>query len=139
MSNSATIRKMTEIFNNHDSNALIAHYADNAVVYDPLYPEPLRGKEAIEKDWTDFIRAFPDIQSEARTIIENATTVATEYYMKGTNSGPLATPDGELPASGKKIEMGAGIFSRFDENGKIVEEHRYYNVAALMEQLGLTQ
>lgn len=40
--------------------------------------------------------------------------------MNGTNSGPLATPGGEFPASGKKIEMGAGIFSRFDEGtGKV--------------------
>jgi len=139
MSYSKTIQDMTGLFNNHDTKNLVAQYADNAVIHDPLYPEPLRGKAAIEKDWVEFLRSFPDIKSEIRTIVESDNTVATEYFMRGTNTGPVVTPEGELPATGKKMEIGAGIFSRFDENGKIVEEHRYYNVADLMEQLGFTQ
>ena len=139
MSYSKTIQDMTGLFNSHNVKSLISNYADNAVVHDPLYPEPLRGKTAIENDWVEFLRSFPDIKSEVRTIVESGDTVATEYYMHGTNTGPIVTPEGELPASGKDIEIGAGIFSRFDENGKIVEEHRYYNVADLMQQLGFTQ
>jgi steroid delta-isomerase-like uncharacterized protein len=139
MSYSKTIQDMTGLFNNHNIKDLSANYADDAVVHDPLYPEPLRGKAAIENDWVEFLRSFPDIKSEVRTIVESDNTVATEYNMRGTNTGPIVTPEGELPASGKIIEMSVGIFSRFGESGKIVEERRYYNVAALMEQLGFTQ
>ncbi len=139
MSHSATIQKISDAFNRHDAGAFASFYAENAVVYDPQYPEPLRGREAIEKDIADFHRAFPDITSEMRTILEKGDSTAGEWKLNGTNSGPFATPEGDTPATGKKMTIGVGTFSRFDKEGKIVEEHRYFNVASIFDQLGLTQ
>lgn len=50
MTKTEIIQKATDAFNSHDSKKVAEYYTDNAVVYDPVYPEPLRGLEAIEKD-----------------------------------------------------------------------------------------
>lgn len=44
--------------NNHDTEEIIQYYESDAVVHDPFYPEPLRGKAAIEKDFGRFFPGF---------------------------------------------------------------------------------
>src|SRR6266705_4236863 len=60
----AASRKFADTFNKHDLDALAKLYAEDAVAYDPMYPEPLRGREAIRKDAATFFRGFPDIHYE---------------------------------------------------------------------------
>ena len=45
----AASRKFADTFNKHDLDALARLYAEGAVAYDPMYPEPLRGREAIRR------------------------------------------------------------------------------------------
>lgn len=130
------VNNVMDAINNQDTEKIIGYYESDAVVHDPFYPEPLRGKAAIEKDSADFFRAFPDINIAARTVIEKDNLIAAEFTISGTNNGPFAGPDGEIPATGKKIKMDMALFSKFNEDKKITAEHRYYNVAGLMEQLG---
>jgi hypothetical protein len=40
------------------------------VAYDPMYPEPLRGRDAIHRDTEGFLGAFPDLRFEVVTVIE---------------------------------------------------------------------
>ena len=48
---------------------------EDAVVVDPQYPEPLRGRAAIERDIADFLRAFPDLGMEVtRTVVDGTVT-----------------------------------------------------------------
>jgi steroid delta-isomerase-like uncharacterized protein len=131
--------KLSEAINSHDVKTIASLYADNAVVYDPFYPEPLKGRAAIEKDTAANLHGFPDMHFEVQSSLADENTAAAQIIMSGTNSGPMETPDGEIPPTGKKIEIAVASFNRLDNEGKIVEEHRYYNVANVMDQLGLTQ
>ena len=55
----------------------------------------------------------------------------------GTNTGPLRTPMGELPPTGKTIRFRlADIIQVVDS--KITEEWIYYNQAPVLLQLGFT-
>jgi steroid delta-isomerase-like uncharacterized protein len=132
-----TIREVLDAINRHDVEAFSALYADDAVVHDPQYPEPLRGRSAIRRDMEDFLRTFPDLHGDLRSTIEAEGIASFEAHMSGTHQGPLPGPSGEIPPTGKRVEMDAGIFCKFDEKGQIVEERRYYDVAGLMGQLGL--
>ena len=58
-------KKWTDAFNRHDARAVAAYYTQDCVAYDPFYPEPLRGRAAVEKDSADFFRAFPDLRVNA--------------------------------------------------------------------------
>jgi steroid delta-isomerase-like uncharacterized protein len=114
-----------------------AYYTQDCVAYDPFYPEPLRGRAAVEKASADFFRAFPDLRVEVIDIFEKGDRAAGEIRMTGTNSGPLATPMGEVPATGKRMDLRGALVGRINGANLIVEERRYYDTGTLMQQLGL--
>jgi steroid delta-isomerase-like uncharacterized protein len=130
-------KKWTDAFNKHDARAVAAHYAQDSVAYDPFYPEPLKGRAAIEKDTADFFRGFPDLRVELINIFEKGDRAAGEIKMTGTNSGPLVTPMGEVPATGKRIDLRGALVGRINAENLIVEERRYYDTGTMMKQLGL--
>jgi steroid delta-isomerase-like uncharacterized protein len=130
-------KKWTEAFNKHDTRAVAAHYAQDCVAYDPFYPQPLKGRAAIEKDAGDFFRAFPDLRFEVINLFEKGDRAAGEVKMTGTNSGPLATPMGEVPPTGKRIDLRGALVGRINAENLIVEERRYYDTGTMMKQLGL--
>lgn len=130
-------KKWTEATNRHDARAVAAYYTQDCVVHDPFYPEPLKGRAAIEKDNADFFRAFPDLRVEVISIFEKGDRAAGEIRMTGTNTGTLVTPAGEVPATGKRIDMRGALVGRINAENLIVEERRYYDTGTLMQQLGL--
>jgi steroid delta-isomerase-like uncharacterized protein len=132
-------RNLAKAITAHDLDAVAKIYASDAVAYDPMYPEPLRGRDAIKKDTADFFRAFPDLRMEIANVIEKDDRLgAGEIRMTGTHTGPLATPTGgEVPPTNKRIEVKGAGFVQLNEKGEILEERRYYDVGTLLRQLGL--
>lgn len=61
--------------------------------------------------------------------------VAQEIHCNGTHDGPLDTPAGPLPASGRHVDVQASIWIRFDED-RAAEVHHHLDVLALLQQLG---
>jgi steroid delta-isomerase-like uncharacterized protein len=133
------IRLQFEAFNRHDTAAFADCYAANAVVADPQIPEPLRGTAAISKDIGDWFAAFPEIEARITRTVIDGTAYAAEWTMQGTHKGPLVMPDGHVPATGKPIRITVATIGRLDDQNRIVEEHRYYDLAGVMSQLGLMQ
>jgi steroid delta-isomerase-like uncharacterized protein len=132
-------RNLAKAITAHDLDAVAKVYASDATAYDPMYPDPLRGREAIKKDTADFFRAFPDLRFEISNVIEKGDRLgAAEVRMTGTHTGPLATPTGgEVPPTNKRIELKGAAFVGLNEKGEIVEERRYYDVGTILRQLGL--
>jgi len=131
--------KFTDTINKHDLDALAKLYAEDAVAYDPMYPEPLRGRAAIRKDAATFFKGLPDVHYEIISTIEkDDQNGADEVRMTGTHTGPLETPTGqELPPTNRRVDLKGGAFTRLNERGEIVEERRYYDVATVLRQLGV--
>ena len=139
MSARDSFTRAAEAFNRRDHQAFAALYAVDAIVRDPIYPQPLTGRDAIEQDMVDFFRAFSDARFTVGRVLEDGQTVAGEFSISGTHTGPLALPDGEIPATGKPLTFEGAAFSLFNAQGEIVEEHRYYDLAGQLAQLGLSQ
>ena len=78
----------------------------------------------------------------ARAVIERiyepGDTVIVEGRFTGTNTGPLAGPEGPLAPSGRKVDLPFADFSRLS-GGKIVDYRTYYDQVALLTQLGLSE
>jgi ketosteroid isomerase-like protein len=51
------VQQQIGIWNRHDAAAVAAAYSMDASVYDPAYPEPLKGRDAVQKDAGDFFAA----------------------------------------------------------------------------------
>jgi steroid delta-isomerase-like uncharacterized protein len=131
------IKEHIQAANQHDLEAFVNSYSQAATVYDPMYSEPLKGRDAIRKDEKEFIAAFPDMTFTLGEVMEGGDMVAFEVIARGTHKGPLTGPTGPIPATNRTINLPIAGFARIDEEGLIAEERRYYNVAGLMQQLGL--
>ena len=135
MSAADVTRKWTDAINRHDTAGFAALYAPNAVLRDPQYPEPIEGRDAIQKDLNDFLQGFPDLHVVLRSMMEAGDSYAAEGTFVGTHQGPLPTPSGDVPPTGKRIEFNAAGFYRLDGQGRILEETRYYDTQGLLAQL----
>jgi len=129
-------KKQVDAINRHDANAFAAQYATGAIAYDPQYPEPLKGRDEIRKDIEDFFQAFPDLQARLVSVLAGGDTVASEVELSGTHKGSLAGPTGAIPPTNRRIQLRVAGFDRVEGN-VITETRRYYDMAGLMQQLGL--
>jgi steroid delta-isomerase-like uncharacterized protein len=126
-----------EAFAARDAEKFASYFADDVTAYDPQYPEPLRGKDAVKKDMDDFFAALPDLKARILSVCGSDDMAAAQIEITGTNTGPFTTPDGTVPATNKKLTMRVGLFMRTDAEGKIVENNRYYDMMSVTSQLGL--
>ncbi len=119
------------IFNRKRLDRIDQFYAQNLV--DHSLPEGLPpGIEGKKAHIAAFIKAFPDIEVHYRYQIAEHDIVAGYYTMTGTHQGSL----GEIPVTGKKINISGADFLRF-ENGKVAEHRNVINDLDLMKQLGI--
>lgn len=81
-------------------------------------------------------QAFPNVKGTIRNVVSSGNTVVQEITWAGTHSGPLLTPGGTLPASGKSITVEASLWSTF-QGDTIQEIHHHLDVLSMLQQLGV--
>jgi steroid delta-isomerase-like uncharacterized protein len=135
MSVKERINEHIQAVNKHDLKAFAASFREDATVYDPMYPEPLKGRHAIRKDMEEFMTAFPDLRGTLGWVVESGDTVAYEVIARGTHKGPLTSPTGPIPATNRTMAMPIATFAQYDDQGLVVEERRYYDLLGVMQQL----
>jgi steroid delta-isomerase-like uncharacterized protein len=128
-----------DAFNAGDAEAVAEIYAEDAVLHDPQAPQPFRGREAIRDSYEHMLRAYPDARVTMLNVHAEDDLIMYELRFTGTNEGPIATPDGDIPATGQQVEMLMVVVSDVDEEGRFSDTRRYYDTAMMMRQLGLDQ
>ena len=73
-----------------------------------------RGPEKIVELFKGWKTAFPDAAGTVTSSVASGDKAALEVTWKGTHTGPLATAEGTIPASGKRQETPAAIFFAFE-------------------------
>ena len=76
--------------------------------------------------------AFVDVAN----IVSTEDTVTLELVLRGTHKGPLESPAGSIPATGRPIDVRACIVARV-RDGLITDAREYYDAVTLMLQLGI--
>jgi len=122
--------------NRHDLKAYVRHYSADATHWDPTEPGLTRA-ENFEESLGAYLRAFPDLHCELTNVIGDDEYFAYEWVGRGTHTGPLASPQGEIPPTGRRIEVRACSVIRLNAQGLIAEEREYWDMAGFMQQLGL--
>lgn len=122
--------------NAHDLDRVAAAIAPSASIHTPI--GSFTGGEAYREWILMHFRALPDFTHEIRGMAaESDRMLAFELHATGTMTGPLAMPGGDLPPTGRSIDISASDFWRF-EDGLIVEYHLYFDRLDFFGQLGLT-
>jgi steroid delta-isomerase-like uncharacterized protein len=130
------IRKLFDGFNAKDYDAITALAADDFVLIDAATGEKYEGPDGARRNAEGWLIPFADVELELLNVIEAGDWAVAEVVGRGTHTGPLQTPLGEVPATGKKMELHFCTLIKV-QDGKIVEERDYYDVMAIASQLGL--
>ena len=116
-----------------------AGHTDSVLVYSPLTPEPTKGIGPHTDAVKGLLSAFPDFDMRLERIFGQGDWICTEFTMTGTHKAPLKGPDGQvIPPTNRKLKLELCSVVRF-EDGKMAEEHTYYDRVSMMSQLGLTK
>ena len=137
----ASMTKLAEsvqqAWDNHDVDALVALYAEDAVMFIPGEAEPCRGRKAIAENQGSYLRAMPDMTIKFSTIVIQGNHIAFEGIFQGTFTGPLASPEGDIPPTGRSVKAGFAFFAKVNADGLIEEDRTYFDNLDFMKQLGL--
>jgi steroid delta-isomerase-like uncharacterized protein len=83
------------------------------------------------------LRALPDFTHELHGMaVESGDQLVFELHAAGHFTGPLATPDGDIPPNGRRIDVPGADFWRF-KDGLIVEYRLYFDQLDFLRQMGL--
>jgi predicted ester cyclase len=82
------------------------------------------------------VRAFPDLMQEVTNLVAAGESAFAEAIARGAHTGPLETPDGEVPPTGRRIEIEFSVVARA-RDGLLVDGREYYDSMTLLTQLGL--
>lgn len=131
------VEQAVTALNAHDAARFAAAYAPDAILYTAAWPEPLRGRAAIQQDAQQWITAMPDMTLEIEELVIDGSTAAVRLLFVGTHTGPLTTPSGEVPPTGRRVSVPMAVFGRHDSSGTTEVEHRYLDMMTMAQQLGL--
>jgi steroid delta-isomerase-like uncharacterized protein len=128
-------RKQVDAFNIGDWEQVRAGLAADSR-YDELGTQrTIEGPEKIVELFKAWKTAFPDAVGTVTSAVASGNKAALEVTWKGTHTGPLATAEGTIPASGKLQETPAAFFFTF-EGDKVKESRHYFDSMTLLKQIG---
>jgi steroid delta-isomerase-like uncharacterized protein len=95
------------------------------------------GREGLMAFMGTFRNAFPDIQLRHVNVVESGDQVTVEATWTGTHTGPLSTPQGDIPATGRRVTKGRICEVFRIQNGRLASITNYQDVGTWMRELGL--
>jgi predicted ester cyclase len=123
----------------HSSGLVSLHLAEPA--HREHSPSPFRRLELGDVQAYDqfaemWANAFPDGKVEIDNVVDGGDQVVIEYTGRGTHSGTLAGPMGEITATNRPVTLKLCDVWRF-QGGTAKTVATYFDSGSLMTQLGL--
>jgi steroid delta-isomerase-like uncharacterized protein len=135
MSTVDVAREQIEAFNAGDWDRFQATLSSDCVYDEPGTQRHAEGADDIVELNRGWKEVFPDAHGTVHRAVAANGTVTLEITWEGTQSGTFHTPGGDLPPSGRRVEVKAAQV--FDVEGdKIKEAHHYFDLAGMLQQLG---
>ena len=122
-------------YNAGDVEGMANLYTEDAARVTPS--GTFEGRAAIREALSRDQAAFPDRAMTVGVIVEQGDTLAAEWTVAGTHTGPFVMPDGtELPPTGKRAELKGMELVQF-RDGKVAVHSEYWDNRAVAGQLGV--
>ena len=134
--NLATVRSVYDGFNTGNVPLLLSLITDDFELVDVALGMSWHGPQGWGEWIQNWATSMPDAKIHLDSITAQGDTVVTEHTGGGTHTGPLNTPAGPIPPTGKTLQLRfAEVFEMRD--GKIKTMRAYWDTGTLMRQLGL--
>lgn len=128
----ALIDRRQRAWNARDAHALALDHSKDGVVESPLAGGNATGREAIEKLYTTFFRAFTDYKLEKRDLLIDGDRAALSAWVSGTDRGGFMGMD----PTNRAVKVSIAFFYEF-RDGLIVSENRIYDFTGVLIQVGM--
>ena len=122
-------------YNEKNWDAAAAVLAPGCVYDEVATQRRIQGVDDVLTAWRGWATALPDSQATFHSTVTSGNTVVLEMTWRGTQSGPLQTATGQIPPSGKKIEIRACQVVDV-ANDKVQSVRHYFDMATMLQQLG---
>lgn len=124
-------------YNNKDWDAVKACVAPGFVYDEVATHRRVQGTDQVLAVWKGWAAAMPDSKATFHDAYVSGNTVVLEITWRGTHTGPLQLPKGEVPGTGKPFELRACQVFEI-AGGKAQSMRQYFDMATLLQQLGIT-
>jgi steroid delta-isomerase-like uncharacterized protein len=94
------------------------------------------GREGFANFMRGWKGAFPDIKIAVTNQVATDDQIVMEFTARGTHTGPLRTPAGDIPPTGRTVDFIVCEVWRV-KDGKLAALYNYQDAASMMRQLGL--
>jgi steroid delta-isomerase-like uncharacterized protein len=106
------------------------------VVYDEVATHRrITGVNDMLTAWKGWATALPDSKASFDSAVVSGNTVTLELTWRGTHTGPMQTPRGEIAPTGRAIELRACQIVDVAD-GKATSIRQYFDLATLLQQIG---
>ncbi len=136
--NSKIARSIYTAYNDRRFDAAIGHVAPGAEIVNVATGAVARGPEGFRAFLEGWATAFPDSRVEVTNVLASGDQVTVEFMGRGTHTGPLQTPGGAVPGTGRRVEIHFCDVIKM-QGGKVAGLRTYFDLATMMRQLGLLQ
>ncbi len=136
--NMELMQTLDDAWNAQDLDTFSQRHKDDVVVRWPGKP-PTHGIVDHRQESLEFFTAFPDQHLDNRpyrVFFASGDWTCSIARFRGTFSGPMKGPDGDIAPTGKKFDVEFCTVARWDD-GQIVEENLFYDLVTFMKQIGV--
>jgi ketosteroid isomerase-like protein len=139
MNNEQIVRRAYERAEKVDIKGWVECFTSDGIFIDHSIGVTYRGPDGptgLGKTVEVYAKAFPDMHRELYRVFNAGDVVVVELALQGTHKGPLQTPMGVLPATGKRMDAPCcDVFRIVD--GKIQSFNCYPSGTVIFAQLGV--
>ncbi|HEV2952111.1 MAG TPA: ester cyclase [Actinomycetota bacterium] len=130
----AIVKKLYDLWNDRDLDGALDLATDDVEVRLVALGQTLTGREGFRRFMERFAIASSDMKKDVTNQIASDEQVVSEFTLKGTHDGSLRTQAGEIPSTGRSIELEVvEVVSIRD--GKVASITNYSDTSTLMRQL----
>lgn len=134
--NAQLARNLYDAFSKMEYDRCLAMATDDIEVFLVPTNQTFKGKEGFRQFMMGWKTATPDGIVTVVNQVATDESVVNECMYHATHTGPLVSPAGEIPATGKTLDL------RFCEvwtvrGGKLARIHNYQDMATLLQQIGI--
>lgn len=132
--NTRLIQKLFEWYNADDVDSIVDSVTDDFELVDIPAQTTYPGKDGLREWLTISKTALPNARTYLTNLIVCGNRAASEHEGRGTHTGVLKVPGGEIPPTGRTVDAQVSELYEF-RGGKLARWRVYYDGAALSRQL----
>jgi steroid delta-isomerase-like uncharacterized protein len=127
--------KLVDQFNRRDFDAMIAMGAGKVDYTDLSLGRRITDADIFRAAMQGWVDAFSDIHGTVTSATWDGKLLGYEVTWEGTHDGPLETPMGPIPPSGRHLSV-ADAFFVVMEGERVVATRQYGDTLTLLGQIG---